>query len=217
MAGAVYDQLEMRVFLGITGASGAIYGARTLAALTRAGCDVGLCLSGAGAQVIGHEIFELGPKPTLSIPEAAGRLVDRYADPAGTVVVLDLYDLTAPFASGSSRAPAAIVAPCSMSTLAAVAHGTGTNLIHRACDVMLKERRMLVLMPRETPLSVVHLENMLTVTRAGAVVLPAMPGFYGIPRGMDDLVDFVVGKALDQIGVEHDLIRRWGETTEAAR
>jgi flavin prenyltransferase len=211
----LYDQLLMRVFLGITGASGAIYGARTLAALTRAGCEVGLCLSGAGAQVVGHEIYDLGPKPTLSIPEAAGRLVDQFADSAGTVQVLDLYDLTAPFASGSSRGPAAIIAPCSMSTLAAVAHGTGSNLIHRACDVMLKERRTLVLMPRETPLSMIHLENMLTVTRAGAMVLPAMPGFYGIPQTVDDLVDFVVGKALDQLGVEHQLIKRWGEPSQA--
>lgn len=205
----------MRVFLGITGASGAIYGARALAALTRSGCEVGLCVSGSGAHVIGHELFELGTKPVLSIPEAAARVVERYADPAGNVQVLDLYDLTAPFASGSSRAPAAIVAPCSMSTLAAVAHGTGTNLIHRCCDVMLKERRALVLMPRETPLGLVHLENMLQATRAGAVILPAMPGFYGLPRSMDDLVDFVVGKALDQIGVEHDLIRRWGDAERA--
>ena len=201
----------MRVFLGITGASGAIYGGHALAALTRAGCEVGLCMSGAGAQVIGHEIFDLGPKPAISIEETERRFVDQFAEGSGSVEVLGLNDLTARFASGSSKTPAALIAPCSMSTLAAVAHGTGTNLIHRACDVMLKERRRLVLIPREAPLSSVHLENMLSVTRAGAIVMPAMPGFYGIPKGIGDLVDFVVGKALDLIGVEHELLKRWGE------
>jgi 4-hydroxy-3-polyprenylbenzoate decarboxylase len=104
-----------------------------------------------------------------------------------------------------------IVAPCSMSTLAVIAHGTGQNLIHRAADVALKERRRLVLVARETPLSTVHLENMLTVTRAGATVLPAMPGFYQLPESIDDLVDFIVARALDQLGVDHELGRRWGE------
>ncbi|MBI2684104.1 MAG: UbiX family flavin prenyltransferase [Actinobacteria bacterium] len=205
----------MRIFLGITGASGAIYGGHILRGLTRAGCDVGLCLSGAGAQVVGHELFGLGPQPSLGIAEASERLAERFADPAGSVTVLDLYDLTSSFASGSSLSGGAIVAPCSMSTLAAVAHGTGGNLIHRAADVCLKERRRLVLVPRETPLSVVHLENMLSATRAGATVLPAMPGFYAAPRSLDDAVAFVAGKVLDQLGLAHELFPRWGATAGA--
>ena len=206
----------MRIFLGITGASGAVYGAHILRGLTRAGCDVGLCMSGAGAQVVGHELFGLGPQPTLGIAEAVERLVERFADPAGNVTGLDLYDLTSSFASGSSLSGGAIVAPCSMSTLATVAHGTGGNLIHRAADVCLKERRRLVLVPRETPLSVVHLENMLAATRAGAIVLPTMPGFYAAPRSLDDAVAFVAGKVLDQVGVAHELFQRWGTTASAA-
>jgi 4-hydroxy-3-polyprenylbenzoate decarboxylase len=133
------------------------------------------------------------------------------------VTVLGLNDLTAPFASGSSLAPAALIAPCSGSTLGAIATGTARNLIHRCADVMLKERRRLVLMTRETPLSLVQIENMAAVTRAGAVVMPAAPGLYGLPRSLDDMVDFMVAKALDQLGVPHDLMARWGEGAATAR
>ena len=125
--------------------------------------------------------------------------------------MVDPRDLTSRYASGSSRLDGMLIAPCSMSTLAVIANGTGQNLIHRAADVALKERRRLVLVARETPLSAVHLENMLAVTRAGAIVLPAMPGFYNLPESIDDLIDFVVGRALDQLGVEHNLLRRWGD------
>jgi 4-hydroxy-3-polyprenylbenzoate decarboxylase len=200
-----------RVFLGVTGASGALYGGRLLRALTAAGCEVGLCASEAGVQVAAHETLGMGPRPAASRDEILARFVDRFADAAGSVSVLDLHDLTQPWASGSSLGPAAVVAPCSMSTLAAVAHGIGGNLIHRAADVMLKERRTLILVPRETPLSLVHLENMAAVTRAGAVVLPAMPGLYTLPATVEEMVDFVVGKILDRLGVPHDLLRRWGE------
>ncbi|MGD9695641.1 MAG: UbiX family flavin prenyltransferase [Thermoleophilia bacterium] len=205
-----------RVFLGVTGGSGAIYAGRALRALTAAGCDVGLCVSDAGAHVISHEILRAGTRPPDDPALAVEGFVERFAQEAGSVTVLGLNDLTAPFASGSSLAPAALIAPCSGATLAAIAHGTGRNLIHRCADVMLKERRRLVLMPRETPLSLIHIENMAAVTRAGAVVLPAMPGFYSEPRTIDDLVDFVVGKALDQLGVEHRLLARWGEGAPAA-
>jgi 4-hydroxy-3-polyprenylbenzoate decarboxylase len=201
----------MRVFLGVTGASGALYAGRALRALTDAGCDVGLCVSGAGAHVISHEILEAGPRPPDDPAMVVRAFAERFAGERGSVTVLGLHDLTGPFASGSSQAPAALVAPCSGSTLAAIAHGTARNLIHRCADVMLKERRRLVLMPRETPLSLIHLENMAAVTRAGAVVLPAMPGFYTLPRTVDDMVDFMVGKALDHLGVEHRLLARWGE------
>jgi flavin prenyltransferase len=201
----------MRVFLGVTGASGAIYAGHALRALTGAGCDVGLCVSDAGAQVISHELLEAGPRPPDDPALTVAAFVERFGRPEGTVTVLGLNDLTAPFASGSSLAPAALVAPCSGSTLAAIAHGTSHNLIQRCADVMLKERRRLVLMTRETPLSLIAIENMAAVTRAGAVVMPAMPGFYGLPRTVDDLVDFMVAKALDHLGVPNELLARWGE------
>jgi 4-hydroxy-3-polyprenylbenzoate decarboxylase len=172
---------------------------------------VGLCVSDAGAQVVSHELLEAGPRPPDDPALTVRAFVDRFARPEGTVTVLGLNDLTAPFASGSSLAPAALVAPCSGSTLAAIAHGTSRNLIQRCADVMLKERRRLVLMTRETPLSLIAIENMAAVTRAGAVVMPAMPGFYGLPRSVDDLVDFMVAKALDHLGVPNELLARWGE------
>jgi 4-hydroxy-3-polyprenylbenzoate decarboxylase len=207
----------MRIFLGVTGASGALYAAHALRALTAAGCEVGLCASEAGVQVISHEVLELGTRPPLTAAEVVAQLVTRYAEQPGTVEVLDRHDLTSAFASGSSLAPAALICPCSMSTLAAIAHGTGGSLIHRCADVMLKEGRRLVLVPRETPLSLVHLENMLAARRAGATVLPAMPGFYGHPRSLEEVVDFVVGKALDQLGVPHALLRRWGSAEPAVQ
>lgn len=205
----------MRVFLGVTGASGALYAGHALRALTGAGCDVGLCVSGSGAHVISHEILEAGTGPPDDPALTVATFVERFATGPGSVTVLGLNDLTSPFASGSSLAPAALIAPCSGSTMAAIAHGTARNLIHRCADVMLKERRRLVLMPRETPLSLIQIENWATVTRAGAVVMPAMPGFYGLPRRLEDLVDFMVAKALDHLGVENDLMRRWGEPSPA--
>jgi flavin prenyltransferase len=200
-----------RVFLGVTGASGAAYAGGLLRALAGAGCEVGLCVSEAGRQVIAHELLGLGARPAISGDEILARFTARYAEGPGTVQVLDLHDMTQPFASGSSLAPAAVVAPCSMSTLAAIAHGVGGNLVHRCADVMLKERRTLILVPRETPLSLIHLENMAAVTRAGALVLPASPGLYTLPETVGDMVDFVVGKVLDHLGVPHALLRRWGE------
>jgi 4-hydroxy-3-polyprenylbenzoate decarboxylase len=200
----------MRVFLGITGASGAAYGATALRALTGAGWEVGLCVSQSGVKVIAHELFGLGADPSEPRDELIDRFVAEQAADAGRVTVLGLQELTAPFASGSSLAPAALIVPCSGSTLGAIAHGVGHNLIHRCADVMLKERRRLVLVPRETPLSPIYIENMLTLSRAGATILPAMPGLYNHPESVQDMVDFVVGKALDAIGAEHDLLRRWG-------
>jgi flavin prenyltransferase len=202
----------VRVFLGITGASGAVYGARALRELTRAGCEVGLCVSESGAIVIAHELLGLGARPALDRERIVQELVEGHADRGGTVTALGLDELTSPFASGSSRGGSvALIAPCSGSTLGAIAHGAGRNLIHRCADVMLKERRTLVLMPRETPLGAIYLENLLAVQRAGAIVMPAMPGFYSHPATVDDLVAFMVGKALDALGVPHDLLRRWGE------
>lgn len=205
----------MRVFLGVTGASGAVYAGHALRALTDAGCEVGLCVSDAGAHVISHEILEAGRRPPADPGLVVTTFVERYATGPGSVTVLGLNDLTAPFASGSSLAPAALIAPCSGSSLGCIAHGTARNLIHRCADVMLKERRRLVVMPRETPLSLIHLENMAALTRAGAIVMPAMPGFYNLPRSVDDLVDFMVAKALDHLGVPNRLMARWGEDAAA--
>jgi flavin prenyltransferase len=209
----------MRIFLGVSGASGAVYAGHALRALTGAGCDVGVCVSQAGAHVISHEILERGPRPPADPAVVIERFVERYARGPGDVTVLGLNDLAAPFASGSSGAAAALIAPCSSSTLGAIAHGTARNLIHRCADVMLKERRPLVLLTRESPLSLIHIENMATVTRAGAIVLPGAPGFYGMPRSIDDLVDHIVARALDLVGVDNRLSVRWGETetpTESA-
>jgi 4-hydroxy-3-polyprenylbenzoate decarboxylase len=210
----------MRIFLGVTGASGATYGARSLAALTAAGHHVGLCVSDAGARVISHELLGEGPRPA-SYADVVRRFAAMHADPAGAVDVLDADDIACSFASGSSGARAALVAPCSTSTLGRVAHGTGDNLIHRVAEVMLKERGRLVVMPRETPVSLIQLRNMVAITEAGGVVLPAAPGFYAMPQSIDDLVDFVVGKALDVLGIEHALFARWGQphitSTEALK
>lgn len=205
----------MRVFLGITGASGALYAGHALRALTGAGCEVGLCVSGAGAHVISHEILEAGTGPPDDPALAVARFVERFATGPGEVTLLGLNDLTSPFASGSSLAPAALIAPCSGATMGAIANGAARNLIHRCADVMLKERRRLVLMPRETPLSLIQIENMATLTRAGAIVMPAAPGFYGLPRRLEDLVDFMVAKALDHLGVPNALMARWGEDAPA--
>ncbi len=203
-----------RIFLGVTGASGAAYAMTALRALTDAGCDVGLCVSRNGAHVISHELLQAG-RHAPEDPDAVVReFVARAAAAPGKVTILGLDDLTAPFASGSSLAPAALICPCSGSTLATIAHGITRNLIHRCADVMLKERRTLVLMTRETPLSLVHIENMAAVTRAGAVVMPASPGFYNHPTEVTQLVDFMVGKALDHLGVPHGLLARWGEDAD---
>lgn len=194
---------EGPIVLAMTGASGAPYAIRLLQVLCRAGRTVHLTVSTSGAQVIREET---GISVSLNRFDPA-----EFGDLGpGRVVYHHQADFGAGIASGSFRTAGMVVSPCSMSTLAAVAHGITTNLISRAADVHLKERRKLILVPRETPLSLVHLENMAAVTRAGAVVLPAMPGWYHRPTALDDLVDFIVGRICDQLGVEVDLIRRWG-------
>ncbi len=200
----------MRIFLGVTGASGALYGGRALAALTDAGHHVGLCVSDAGARVISHEVLGEGPRPA-DYHDVAERFAAMFARPAGAVDLLSADDIASSFASGSAGARQALVAPCSTSTLGHIAHGTGGNLIHRVAEVMLKERGGLIIIPRETPVSLIQLRNMVAVTEAGGVVLPASPGLYTLPATVEDMVDFVVGKALDLMGVEHALFPRWGQ------
>jgi 4-hydroxy-3-polyprenylbenzoate decarboxylase len=195
----------LRVFLGITGASGAQYAARLIDALAAADCEIGVCASAAGIEVLATELYG---EARLSRDETLARLTERSRD---AVTVYDPNDWRAPYASGSARVDAYVVCPCSMGTLGTLASGSMSNLIHRAASVALKEGRKLVLMPRETPLSEIHLENMLRLRRAGAVILFLAPGFYAGAETVDDLVDFVVGRCLDQLGVENALIRRWGE------
>jgi 4-hydroxy-3-polyprenylbenzoate decarboxylase len=194
----------MRIFLGITGASGAPYAARLLEALTEADCEVGVCASAAGLEVIATELYG---DARLSRDETLARFTEHAR---GELTVYDPQDWRAPYASGSAKVDAYVICPCSMGTLGTIASGAMSNLIHRAASVALKEGRKLVLMPRETPLSTIHLENMLTVRRAGATVLFLAPGFYHGAETVDDLVDFIAARALDQIGLDNTLIRRWG-------
>ena len=194
----------MNVFLGVTGASGAPYAVRLLHALADAGCEVGLAASAAGVEVIATELYG---DARLSRDETLARFCEHAR---GEVTVYDPQDWRAGYASGSAKVDAYVICPCSMGTLGTIASGSMSNLIHRAASVALKEDRKLVLMPRETPLSTIHLENMLTVRRAGATVLFLAPGFYHGAESVDDLVDFMVGRALDQLGLENALIRRWG-------
>jgi len=196
----------VRVFLGITGASGAPYAARLLEVLAGAGVELGICASGAGIEVLATELYG---NARLSRDETLARLLEPAR--GGNVAVYDPNDWKAPYASGSAKVDAYVICPCSMGTLGTIASGAMSNLIHRAASVALKEERRLVLMPRETPLSLIHLRNMLTVKEAGATVLFLAPGFYHGAETVDDLVDFIVGRAVDQIGLDVELVKRWGE------
>ena len=195
------------VAVAFTGASGLPYGLRLLECLIAARARIFLLYSPA-AQVVARQELEL-TLPTQPAA-AAAYFTERYRAAPGQLTVFGREDWMSPVASGSNPADAMAVCPCSMGTLGALAAGLADNLIERAADVMLKERRTLVLVPRETPLSAIHLENMLKLSRAGAVILPPSPGFYGHPRTIEDLVDFVVARVLDQLGVEHSLGPRWG-------
>ena len=197
------------VTLALTGASGMCYGLRLLECLLAAGCHVQLLYSQA-AQVVARQ--ELDLELTGQPDETRQRLADRFAALPGTLQVFGREAWFAPVASGSNPADAMVVCPCTTGTLAAIAHGLSDNLIERAADVMLKERRPLLLLLRETPLSTIHLENMLAVARAGATVMPASPGFYHRPRDIDGLVDHIVARLLDHLGVSHTLLPRWGKS-----
>jgi flavin prenyltransferase len=197
----------VHVFLGITGASGAPYAARLLEALTAADCEVGVTASSAAIEVLATELYG---DARLSRDETLARFLEHAR--GGQVTLYDERDWRAPYASGSAKVDAYVICPCSMGTLGALASGVMSNLIQRAGSVALKEERRLVLMPRETPLSEIHLENMLRLRRAGATILFLAPGFYHGAETVDDLVDFVVARCLDQLGLEHSLTRRWGQT-----
>jgi len=184
----------VRLIVAITGASGAVYGERLLKMLREKNVETHLIISKAAEKVIEHEL------------EMAKEDVRKLADHA-----YDVDDWSAPVASGSFKTDGMVIIPCSMKTLAGIAHGYSDNLVLRAADVTLKEKRRLILVPRETPLNVVHLRNMLALAEQGVVIVPAMPAYYHKPKDINDLVDFVVGKVLDLLGIEHKLYKRWRE------
>lgn len=193
--------------VGITGASGAPYATRLVEVLLAAGREIHLSISPSGQAVIGEELGRRIDVERFRIEDLLG----GPAPAAGVVHYHHYKNLMAPIASGSFLTSAMVICPCSGSTMAAIAHAVGENLIHRAAEVHLKERRKLVVVPRETPLSLPQLKNMQAIHEAGAVVLPAAPGFYHGAATVADLVDFVVARICDQLGVSNSLMRRWGE------
>lgn len=195
--------VRRRFAVGFSGGSGSAYGLRLVEVLLELGHDVHLVATGAAVRVLVHEA---GAALDLADPDLAS-LFPAVLRPR--LFVHDLAAVEAAPASGSAGIAAVILCPCSMGTLARVAHGFSSNLVERMADVALKEGRPLLVVPRETPLSELHLENLLKLARLGAIVLPAMPGFYHRPATVQDLVDFVVGKILDRLGLEHSLVRRW--------
>ena len=202
------------IAVGITGASGAIYATRTVAALLARDVHVELVVSDYGRRLLRDELGD-----AASIDRLKAFLVDKYGDDVagGTLTVHANRDLGATIASGSHGCSGMVVVPCSMKTLAGVAHGLSRNLIERAADVMLKERRTLVLVPRETPMSLPQLKNMVLCAEAGAMILPAMPAFYQLPKTLDDLADFMAGKILSSLGFDHDLYPQWtGQVNRSA-
>ncbi|HUG93784.1 MAG TPA: flavin prenyltransferase UbiX [Planctomycetaceae bacterium] len=225
--------------VAITGASGAVYAVRLLEVLTAAGATVHVTISPSGADVLMQELgisvdldgfdfsqfvsavgdqdsrlARMGPAGAGSGTHAISSVFDESDLAQGAVVYHHYLDFSAGIASGSFLTDGMIICPCSMGTLASIAHGHSSNLIHRAADVHLKERRKLIVVPRETPLSSIQLGNMQRLSEAGALVLPAMPGFYHNPVSIHDLIDFVVGRVCDQVGIRHELFRRWGSRDE---
>lgn len=198
---------QLPIVVAITGASGAPYAVRLLESLVAAERAVWLVISSHGYRLLQTE---------MEIPNlAALRAHVGEAGFARYVTVFDDQDRGASPASGSTRMQGMVICPCSMGTIASISQGTSRSLVERAADVMLKERRQLIVVPRETPYSQIHLENMLRLTQAGAIVMPASPGFYHRPASIDDLVNFVVARILDRLDVEHTLVRRWGGEPDA--
>lgn len=201
------------ITVAFTGASGMPYGLRLVECLLAAGCRVWLLYSQV-AQIVARQEMDWALPGRAAELEA--ELGARFATEPGQLRVFGREEWFAPPASGSNPPDAMVVCPCTMGTLAAIAAGMSQNLIERAADVVVKEGRKLVLVPRESPLSAIHLENMLKLARLGVCILPPNPGFYHHPKSVDDLVDFVVARVLDQLGVAHQLMARWGETPPQA-
>lgn len=201
------NQGPPRIALAITGASGVQYALRLLECLLNSGCHVYLMISKPGQIVVGMDTDLKLPGRTAEIQRF---FEERHPDVPGTLEVLGQDQWTAPVASGSGAPDAMVICPCTTGTLAAVAAGHCTSLLERAADVVLKERRRLIVMPREMPFSEIHLENMLRLARAGAVIMPPNPGFYHHPASIDEVIDFVVARVLDHLDIEQDLTPRWG-------
>ena len=200
--------MSKTICLAFTGASGMPYGLRLLECLLVAGCRVQLLYSQV-AQIVARQ--EMGLELPSRAAETETFFRDRFRGLPGSLEVYGREEWFAPVASGSNPPDAMIVCPCTMATLAAIAQGLASNLIERAADVVIKEGRKLILVPRETPFSVIHLENMLRLAQAGATIMPANPGFYGNPSRVEDIVDFMVARVLDHLGVAHTLVKRWGD------
>jgi 4-hydroxy-3-polyprenylbenzoate decarboxylase len=200
------DVRRRSIAMAITGASGAIYATRTMAALLERGCHLEVVISDYGRRLLRDELGE-----AASVDKLSDYLVSRYGGDVrrGTTTLHSNKDLGAKIASGSQDCQGMVVVPCSMKTLAGIAHGLSRNLVERAADVMLKERRPLIIVPRETPMSLPQLKNMVLCAEAGAMVMPAMPGFYQMPQSIDDLADFMAGKILSALGFEHELYAAW--------
>jgi flavin prenyltransferase len=194
------------ITVAITGASGALYAVRTMAALLERGCHLEVVVSDYGRRLLRDELGE-----TAAVDRLADYLVSRYGSDVrkGSTSLYSNKDLGAKIASGSQGCEGMVVVPCSMKTLAGIAHGLSRNLVERAADVMLKERRPLIIVPRETPMSLPQLKNMVLCAEAGAMVMPAMPAFYQMPQTLDDLADFMAGKILSALGFEHQLYPAW--------
>jgi 4-hydroxy-3-polyprenylbenzoate decarboxylase len=193
--------------VAISGASGAIYGVRLIEYLLSQGYALHLIITDAGWRVLGDELDWQTANRKQELDKRFGSFGCEYT-------YYPIRDIGANTASGSFRTMGMVVVPCSMGTLSGIAHGSSDNLLERTADVMLKEGRKLILVPRETPLHEIHLRNMLILARMGARILPAMPGFYHKPASMDEIVDFLVGKILDSMDIDHELYRRWGSTNE---
>jgi 4-hydroxy-3-polyprenylbenzoate decarboxylase len=200
----INNEQKKIIAVGITGASGAIYGVRLVQEVLRNGHTVHLVITEAGWQVFMDELrWDTSDRDRI--------IEEQFRSFGGSLYYHTLRDFYAPIASGSAKNDGMIIIPCSMGTLSGIANGASGNLLERAADVALKEGRRLILVPRETPLHQIHLENMLKVSQVGGKILPAMPGFYQLPNTMDDLIHFVVGKALDALQIDHTLFKRWGE------
>lgn len=188
-----------KYIVGITGASGSIYAFRLLEELLKSGNEVHLVISEYGKQVL---VYEIGYDEI--------KLVNHLKEISNHIKSYDVDDMFAPIASGSFKTDGMVILPCSMSTISEISMGASKTLLGRAADVCIKERRQLILVPRETPLSTIHLKNMVSLSENGVIILPAMPAFYQMPKTLDDLVDFMVGKVLDSLKIDNDLLKKWG-------